>query len=77
MNEGQIKIKILLIQVLDWSLLISVFAVGLYTIFYSESKNIMVTFALAGLFLVNSLGHVSINKIAALRMDLKKLQNNK
>jgi len=77
MNEGQIKIKILLIQVLDWSLLISVFSFGIYGVLYSESKNLMATVALAGLFLVNGLGHIGINKIAALRMDLKKLQNNK
>ncbi len=77
MNEGQIKIKILLIQVLDWLLLISVFSVGIYAVFYSENKNLMATVALAGLFLVNSFGHISINKIAALRMELKKQQHNK
>jgi hypothetical protein len=75
MNEGQIKIKILLIQVVDWALLISVFSAGVYAVLYSESKNLMATVTLIGLFLVNSLGHISINKIAALRMELKKQQN--
>jgi len=61
--------------VVDWALLISVFSVGIYAVLYSESKNLMATFALIGLFLLNSLGQISINKIASLRMELKKLQN--
>ncbi len=75
MNEGQIKIKILLIQTVDWSLLIFVFSVGIYAVLYSENKNLMAIATLIGLFLVNWLGQISINKIAALRMDLKKQDN--
>jgi len=75
MNEGQIKIKIFLIQVVDWSFLISVFSVGIYAAFYAESRNLMVTGFLIGLFLLNRFGQISLNKIAALRMELDKLHN--
>ena len=75
MNEGQIKIKILLIQAVDWSFLISVFSVGIYAVYCSENQNFMVTIFLAGLFLLNGLGEITLNKIAELRMELKELQN--
>jgi len=75
MNEGQIKIKIFLIQAVDWSFLISVFSVGIYAVYYSENQNFMVTIFLIGLFLLNGLGQITLNKIAELRMVLKELQN--
>ncbi len=75
MNEEQIKIKIFLIQVVDWSFLISVFSVGINAFFYSENRNLMVTVFLIGLFLLNGLGQITLNKIAALRMELEKIHN--
>ena len=71
MNEGQIKIKIFLIQAVDWSFLISVFSVGIYAVYYSENRNFVVTIFLIGMFLLNGLGQITLNKIAELRMDLK------
>ena len=75
MNEGQIKIKIFMIQAVDWSFLISVFSVGIYAVYYSENQNFMVTIFLIGMFLLNGLGQITLNKIAELRMVLKELQN--
>ena len=75
MNEGQIKIKIFLIQVVDWLFLISVFSVGINAVFFSENLNLMVTIFLAGLFLLNGLGQITLNKIATLRMELEKIHN--
>lgn len=75
MNEGQIKIKIFLIQAVDWSFLISVFSVGIYAVYYSENQNFMVTIFIVGLFLLNGLGQITLNKIAELRMELKELQS--
>ena len=75
MNEGQIKIKIFLIQAVDWSFLISVFSVGIYAVYYSENQNFMVTIFLVGLLLLNGLGQITLNKIAELRMVLKEQQN--
>ena len=74
MNEGQLKIKILLIQVIDWSLLIAAFGVGAYTIFYADYKELMAIVTLMGLYLVHTFGQISLNKIAALRVELEMLQ---
>jgi len=75
MNEGQIKIKIFLIQMADWSFLISVFSVGINSVYSSENRFLMVTVFLIGLFLLNGLGQITLNKIAALRMELEKIHN--
>jgi len=74
-NEGQIKIKIFLIQVVDWSFLIAVFSVGVYAVLNPENRNLMVTVFLIGLFLLNMFGEKSLSKIASLRMELDKLHN--
>ncbi len=74
MNEGQLKIKILLIQVMDWSLLIAALSVGVYTIFYAEYVELMAIVSLMVLYLVSVLGQFNLNKIAALRVELEMLQ---
>jgi hypothetical protein len=74
MNKGQIKSKIFMIQLVDWSLYIAVVAVGAYTVLYSEHKELMAIASLAGLFLVHAFGQISLNKIAALRIDLERLK---
>ena len=75
MKERQIKIKIFLIQVVDWLFLTSVFSVGINAVFFSENLNLMVTIFLVGLFLLNGLGQITLNKIATLRMELEKIHN--
>ena len=74
MNEGQLKIKILLIQVMDWSLFIAALSVGVYTIFYAEYVELMAIVSLMVLYLVSVFGQISLNKIAALRVELELLQ---
>ena len=75
MNEGQIKIKIFLIQAMDWSFLISVFSVGIIAVLNPENRNLMATVFLIGMFLLNGLGQITLTKIAELRMALNELQN--
>lgn len=75
MNEGQIKIKILMIQAVDWILTLSVIAIGIYAVFYSENQNLMITYFIIGLVVVNRVGAVTLNKIAMLRMEMRKLQH--
>jgi hypothetical protein len=77
MNEGQLRIKILMIQGVDWSLLIAAFGIGAYTIFYAEYKELMAIVTLMALYLVSTFGQVSLNKIAALRMELELLKRKK
>jgi len=73
MNEGQIKTKIFLMQAVDWSLLIAVISVGLYSILYDAGKHKLLIFAaIFGLFLVNKLGNFTVTTIARLRVDLEK-----
>jgi hypothetical protein len=74
MNEGQLKIKILLIQVMDWSLLIAALSVGAYTIFYAEYVELMAIASFMALYLVHVFWQLSLNKIAALRVELEILQ---
>lgn len=76
MNIGQKKINILLIQGVDWLLLISVFSIGIYGVFYSENLNLMVTIYVIGLFLVHWFGAICLTKIAALRIDMEKQRKN-
>ena len=74
MNEGQLKISLLLMQAVDWSLLIAVFSIGIYGVLYSENKVLMGAIALAGLLLVNRLGVFTIRKMASMRVELDKLK---
>ena len=77
MNQRQMKVKILLIQTMDWSMLITAFGIGAYTIFYAEYKELMAIVTLMGLYAVSVIGQISLNKIAALRMELELLKRKK
>ncbi|MGY8815328.1 MAG: hypothetical protein ACKVHQ_11540 [Gammaproteobacteria bacterium] len=74
MNEGQIKTKIMIIQVVDWTLLIAVFTVGGFSVFYAEDPKVTGALALFGLFLLNMLGKYSTKKLATYRVDLNKIK---
>ena len=54
-----------MIQLVDWSLYITVVSVGAYTILFSEQNELMAIASHAGLFLVHAFGKISLNKIAA------------
>ena len=72
MKENQLKIKVFLLRAMDISLLIAVFSFGIYSILYSEQKNFMATITLVGLLLVNQIGKITANKIAAMNADIEK-----
>ena len=74
MNEGQIKIQIILIKSVDYLLLIAVFSLAIYTYLNPQNINMLVTIILLGLFLLNRVGHFTIAKIALLKIDLEKLK---
>lgn len=63
------KIKILLIQIIDWGLLLSVAGVGIYGVLNLENKKLYALIAVVGLFLVNRLGVYTTAKIAAYKVD--------
>jgi len=72
MKENQLKIKVFLLRAMDISLLIAVFSFGIYSILYSEQKNFMATITLVGLLLVNQIGKLTANKIAAMNSAIEK-----
>ncbi len=71
MNEGNMKIKIFLMQAVDLLFLITVLFVGVYAIFYSENPALIGLAALIGLFLVNKLGSFTTKKIATMRVNME------
>ena len=74
MNESTIKIKIFILQIIDWSLLIGVMTGGIYAILYSENRPLAAILAMLGLAVVNQFGQWSITKIAVHRQELKQLE---
>jgi len=77
MNEKQIKIKILIIQTLDWSLIISI-VVGIYIAIENETEAFYIAImGLVGLGIVHQIGYWSINKIHTLRTNLHNLEQEK
>ncbi len=75
-NVRQTKITILVLQTVDWLLLIAVVSLGVHSIFFAEDGEIMTIVALIGLLLVSRVGQTIINKIAAMRIDMKIQQRN-
>ena len=74
MNESQIKTKIFLLNAVDTVLVIALICFGIYAILYSEHKNIMATFTIVGLCLVNTIGKYKATKIAVMQVELAQLQ---
>jgi hypothetical protein len=76
MNAGSIKVKILIIQLIDWVLLLGVFGMGIYAVLYSDDPTKYGLIALAGLWLLHMLGQYSVTKLTRLRMELSKIEKN-
>ncbi len=76
MTAGSIKVKILIIQLIDWTLLLGVFGMGIYAVLYSDDPAKYGLIALAGLWLLHMLGRYSVTKLTRLRMELAKIKKN-
>ena len=74
MNESNIKTRIFVLQLIDWSLLLVVMGGGWYATLYSSNRPLAAICAMLGLAFVNQFGQWSITKIAAHRQDLKQLE---
>ena len=70
MNENQIKTKIFCLKALDTVLVIALMVAAIYTALYAENKEFMIASCLVGLFLVNTLGRFTNNKVALLGVQL-------
>ena len=76
MNALNIKIRLFLIRLIDWTLLLAVVGVGIPSIFYSEHRPIYALGVLVGLALVNRIGSWSLNKVAELQLLLDHAQKD-
>lgn len=75
MTTGQIRIKILLLQLTDLVMISSVIGLGVYGILKTEYGIAMAIPALIGLMFAHKIGNAHIVKIATLRRDLRKLRD--
>ena len=77
MNEQQIKIRILIIQSLDWALIIALL-IGLYIAYQNGVERFYIAVGgLAGLGIIHQVGLWSVNKIHTLRTNLKNIEHEK
>lgn len=77
MNEKQLKIKILIIQSLDWTLIIAWVAV-LFIAYQNGTEYIYIALiVLIGLGIIHQIGLVSINKIHAFKTQLHNLEQER
>ena len=74
MNVNQLKSRILVLKSIDIALLLCVIATAAYTALYSDNKEIMMIACLIGLFLVNTLGGYTSQKVALMKNQIEKLE---
>lgn len=72
MDDTSLKVKILLMRLVDWILLIAVFSTGVYAIVYAPKNGEIIALAsVAALFLVNKLGSFTNTKIASMKVNFE------
>ncbi len=77
MNINQLKTKIFILKAIDFVLVISLMVAGIYAVFYTQNKEFMIIMCLVGLFLVNTLGKFTNNKVALMHVQLDILLRDK
>lgn len=71
---ASIRSKILILRVIDWILLFSVFSAGIYFTLNSEYRLIPALIAVFALMVVNQIGRWIYTKIAVLKVELKNVE---
>lgn len=71
MNVTAIRTQILIIQAIDWLLLVGIFAGGIYGVLHADNRFLALVAALFALALFHQFGRWSYTKLASLRHDLK------
>lgn len=77
MNEGQIKMRMRLLQAVDWLFLLAVVLLGVYAILHAEHRLVMGIITFIGLLLVHELGNYTERKVARMRVDLEAAQRQR
>lgn len=76
MNKQQLKIKILVVQTLDWLLIIALLA-GIYIAVVNEvNKFLIAVVGLVGLGIIHQIGLWSVNKIHSYRINIKHIEHD-
>jgi len=77
MNENQLKTRIFILKSIDVILVIALTIAGIYSVFYAPNKEFMIILCLVGLFLVNTMGKITNNKVAIMGVQLDILIRDK
>jgi len=71
MDTSKIKAKILILQIIDYSLAFSVLGFAVYTYLNPENYKLMIFAVLLGLFILNRVGQFTLGKIHVLKVELE------
>ena len=77
MNVNQLKTRIVILKTIDTVLVLAVIVAGIYVAFYAENKEPMILSCLVGLYLVNTLGRYTNNKVALMHVQIEMLTREK
>lgn len=73
MNESQVKLRILIIRIIDWGLILGILGIGIPTVYNSDTPQLYGIFLMFGLVIINRFGYWSTTKIAQLKVELDHL----
>jgi len=71
MDASKIKLKILILQIIDYSLAFSVLGVAVYTYYHPDNFEMLLFIAILGLFLLNRVGQFTLGKIHVYKVELE------
>jgi hypothetical protein len=77
MNEDQLKMKLYILQALDWIMFVSVMSFGVYAFFYAQNKFLMSLITILCLLLMDWVGKFMFDKTAVLRVELNIFRRRK
>ena len=70
MSEKQTRLKIFMLQTVDWVLFLGTVSLGIYSFLYSDKPAILGAAAFLGLLVVDKLGNFTQRIIARYRVDI-------
>ena len=77
MNVNQLKTRVFVFKSIDTILVLGLIGAAAYTALYSDNKETMLIACLVGLYLVNTLGRYTSQKVAKMKNEIKKLEREK
>ena len=76
MNKQQLKIKILVVQCLDWLLIIGLLGGIYYAVENDTNKFLIAVCALIGLAIIHQIGLWSVHRIHTYRINIKHIEHD-